>query len=243
MNKAARLNEVRRLLGIALDSNEETLYHGEMASYIRSEAVEAAGELARLFQVAPPSASEIECCVEALLDPARLHSGRSRTLLLQLGRQSWPILEALAASPDPQMRLFALETGRFSTDPFSFAPLYGTIKLNRLLLDDPHEQIRAAAISTWEASARHNAAYLRSALQKGNSNPLLELLVEILARLKDPADTVRTAAVALLNSWADLAGEDALDLLAERGNMPRARDLLARPRAGGNRGSSETTFR
>src|SRR3954469_14895523 len=148
MGTNTRLVTISYLLNTALDSEEEYLYEGEMSSYVRTYAGDAADELGSLFRASPPSTEELDLCVMALSDPQRIERGKSKELLLRLGERSRPILDALAGSPDPQLRIFALETGRASPSPLYFQPLYGSIELNRRLLDDPDENVRAVALST-----------------------------------------------------------------------------------------------
>src|SRR5689334_9287649 len=123
-----RLNTIGYLLDTALDSEEEYLYHGEMSDYMRTYAGDAADELDSLFRASAPSADEIDLCVKALSDPRRIERGRSKQLLLRLGHRSRPLLEGLARSSDPRVRIFALETGGTSVNPYFFSPLYGIIE-------------------------------------------------------------------------------------------------------------------
>jgi hypothetical protein len=51
-----RLNTISSLLYSALDEEGEYLYEGEMSSYMRSYALDAAMDLRYLFQASPPTA-------------------------------------------------------------------------------------------------------------------------------------------------------------------------------------------
>src|SRR5688500_12986323 len=120
-----RLKEISQLLSIALDSEEEYLYQGEMSDYMRSHAADAADDLDWLFRGTVPTEAEIDLCVKALSDPERIKRGRSKELLLRLREKSRPIIDALAKSPDPHLRIFALETGGTSRKTCVAAHLYG----------------------------------------------------------------------------------------------------------------------
>ena len=231
MGSNNRLNTIRYLLDTALDSEEEYLYEGDMSSYARTYAGDAASELDWLFRGSPPTAEEIELCVKALSDPERIRRGRSKELLLRLRERSRPILDALGDSPDPRLRIFALETGRTSLNPYFPDPLYGYITLNRRLLEDPDESVRAAAISTAQPTIVHNAAYLQMSLQRGDRNPMLEFLSQILARLGDPSPRVSAEAANVVLRWADEVGEETLEMLLERENHTAGRAILAGKRA------------
>jgi hypothetical protein len=237
MNLNNRLNEISYLLNTALDSEEEYVYHGEMADYMRSYASDAAEELDWLFRGSAPTETEIDLCVKALSDPQRIKRGRSKELLLRLRERSRPILDALADSPDPQLRIFALETGNTSLNPYFPDPLYAFISLNRRLLDDPDENVRVVALSTAQPTMVHNAAYLEVSLQRGDSNasnPLLDFLSRILACLNDPSPRVSAEAANVLSLWAAEVGEETLDMLLERENNPAAREILVRTRTPGD---------
>ena len=225
-----RLKEISNLLRTALDSEEEYVYHGEMSDYMRSYAADAAEELDWLFRGSAPTAAEIDLCVKALSDPERIKRGRSKELLLRLRERSRPILDALGNSPDPHLRIFALETGRTSLNPYFPDPLYGFISLNRRLLEDPDENVRLVAISTAQPTIVHNAAYLEYSLQRGDSNPLLDFLSQILARLSDPSPKVRAEAANILSRWADEVGEETKERFLKRENNAAARAILARMR-------------
>jgi hypothetical protein len=229
----SRLSTLGTLLSTALDSEEEYVYHGEMSDYMRSYAADAAAELNSLFRALAPSADEVQLCVQALSDPERVRRGRSRELLLRLREESRPIIDALSRSADPQVRIFALETGRTSLNPYFPDPLYGSIELNRQLLGDPDESVRAAAISTAQPTIAHNAAYLEVSLREGDSNPLLDFLYAVAARLDDPSLRVRAAAEKLLVSWAAEVGRETLERFAERADVPAALEVLTRASAPG----------
>jgi hypothetical protein len=238
MGSDKRLNTIRYLLDTALDSEEEYLYEGEMSSYARTYAGDAASELDWSFRGSPPTAEEIDLCVKALSDPDRIRRGRSKELLLRLRERSRPILDALGDSPDPHLRIFALETARTSLNPYFPDPLYGHISLNRRLLDDPDESVRAAAISTAQPTIMHNAAYLQMSLQTGDTNPLLDFLSRILAGLHDPSHRVSAEAANVLLRWAAEVGEETLEMLLERENNPAARAILAGKRPPGDHAAS-----
>jgi hypothetical protein len=178
-----------------------------MSDYMRSYAADAAAELNSLFRALAPSADEVQLCVQALSDPERVRRGRSRELLLRLREESRPIIDALSRSADPQVRIFALETGRTSLNPYFPDPLYGSIELNRQLLGDPDESVRAAAISTAQPA--------------------------VAARLDDPSLRVRAAAEKLLVSWAAEVGRETLERFAERADVPAALEVLTRASAPG----------
>ena len=231
MGSNDRLNEIGYLINTALDSEEEYLYEGEMSSYVRSYAVDAAMELSWLFRGSAPTTEEIDFCMKALSDSERIKRGRSKELLLRLRERSRPFIEALADSPDPQLRIFALETGRTSLNPYFPDPLYGSIELNRRLMDDPDENVRAVAVSTVQQTIVHNAAYLKASLPRGVSNTMLDLLSRILARLDDPSPRVRAEAANVLLLWAAEFGQETLELFLERENNPAAWEILANTKA------------
>jgi HEAT repeat protein len=226
-----RLNTINYLLDTALDSEEEYVYEGEMSYYMRTYAGDAADELSWLFRGSAPTEAELDLCVKALSDPHRMERGRSKELLLRLRERSRPILDALGSSPDPQLRIFALETGAISLNPYFHDPLYGTIELEQRLLDDPDEDVRVAALSPAQQTIVHNAAYLKHTLEIGASNPMLELLSRILARLGDPSPRVRTAAANVVLRWADEFGKGTLEMFLEREHNAGAREALARATA------------
>jgi hypothetical protein len=169
--------------------------------------------------------------VKAISDPERIKRGRSKELLIRLRERSRPILDALGNSLDPRLRIFALETGGTSLNPYFHNPLYGFVSLNRRLLDDRDENVRVVALSTAQPIMLHNAAYLKNSLEGGDSNPLLDLLAQILARLGDPSPMVRTEAASVVSSWADEVGEETLEMLLERENNAEARAILAKTKA------------
>ena len=150
-----RLNTISYLLDTALDSEEEYVYHGEMSDYMRLYASDAAEELDWLFRASAPTTAEIELCVKALSDPESIRRGRSKELLIRLRERSRPILEALADSPDPHLRIFALETGNTTLNPYFHNPLYGSIELDRRLLEDPDENVRVVALSSSQPTIVH----------------------------------------------------------------------------------------
>lgn len=203
MNSDKRLPEIRNLLETALDCEEEYLYYGEMSNYMRSYATDAADALDSLFRpFGPIDAEVIDCCVEALSDPDRIKKGRSQKLLIQLRERSRPILDALANSIDPQLRIFALETANTSINPSYFSPLYGSINLQQRLLNDPDENVRIAAISASKQTIDRNAEYLQRSLQTEPDNPMSGLFYHLLARLNDSSAKVRSAAAKALGGWA-----------------------------------------
>jgi HEAT repeat protein len=234
MESNDRLNTIRYLLDTALDSEEEYVYHGEMADYMRSYAADAAEELDWLFRGSPPAAEEIDLCVKALSDPERIRRGRSKELLLRLRERSRPILDALANSPDPHLRIFALETGRTSLNPYFPDPLYGFISLNRQLLEDPDENVRAAALSTALDTMVHNAQYLEDSIRRGDSNPLLGFLSEALALLGDPSPEVQAEAANVLARWAAKVDREIVESFLGREDSLAAREILAKARATGD---------
>ena len=160
--------------------------------------------------------------------------GRSKALLLRLRENSRPILDALAGSHDPQLRIFALETGRASLNPYFPDPLYGSIELNRRLLKDVDENVRAVALSTSLPTITHNARYLEASIERGDNNPLLGFLSEALALLDDPSPSVRAQAANMLVRWATRVSEKALETFLQRENNSTAREVLARARASGD---------
>jgi hypothetical protein len=225
------LARIRRLLDTALDCEEEYLHQGEMSDYMRSYASDAANELDSLFGPDGPFGAEIDCCVEALSDPDRIRSGRSKQLLIQLRENSRPILNALANSTDPQLRIFALETAKTSINPLYFSPLYGRIDLEQRLLNDPDDNVRVAAISALKQTIDHNTEYLQNSFQNGTENSIVELLRQLLALLNDASATVQSAAAKALGVWAAAAGEEALDGFLEDENDPEARKALLMAKA------------
>jgi hypothetical protein len=229
-----RLKEIGYLLATALDSDEEYVYQGEMSDYMRSYAADAASDLSWLFRGSPPTEAEIDLCVTALSDPERLKRGRSKELLLRLREVSRPLIDALADSPDPGLRIFALETGGTSLNPYFHDPLYGFISLNRRLLDDPDENVRLAALSTGLPVILHNAAYLEYSLQNGDINPMLDFLSRIVACLDDPSPPVSAEAANVLSRWAAEVGPATVEILLDREANPAARQILARVKASGN---------
>ena len=229
-----RLKEISQLLSIALDSEEEYLYQGEMSDYMRSYAADAADDLDWLFRGTVPTEAEIDLCVKALSDAERIKRGRSKELLLRLRERSRPIIDALANSPDPHLRIFALETGGTSLNPYFPDPLYGYITLNRRLLEDPDERVRVVALSTAQPTMVHNAAYLEYSLQRDDSNPLLDFLCQIAARLDDPSAKVSAEAANLLSRWAAEVSEGTLEMFLERVNNDTARALFTGTRPPGD---------
>lgn len=188
------LSRIRSYLQTALDCEEEYLHEGEMSNYMRSYASDAVNELDNLFRPDGPFGAEIDCCVEALSAPDRIRNGRSKQLLIQLRENSRSILNALASSADPHLRIFALETANTSINPLYFSPLYGSINLERRLLNDPDETVRVAAISASKQTIDRNAGYLQTSLQNGTENPIVELFRQLLALLNDASAEVRAAA-------------------------------------------------
>lgn len=230
-----RLSTISYLLDIALDSEEEYLYHGEMSDYMRTYAGDAADRLDSLFRPGGPTEpAEIDLCVQALSDPERLKRGRSKELLLGLRERSRPIIEALSNSPDPRLRIFALETGGTSVNPFFHSPLYGTIDINRKLLEDPDENVRAAALTTVHQTMVHNASYIESGIQRGVSLPLLDLLSQIASHLDDPSSQVRAEVENVLRCWALKVGRETVEMFLDRENNPAAREVLSKDRPPGD---------
>jgi hypothetical protein len=225
------LSRIRSCLQTALDCEEEYLHQGEMSDYMRSYVSDAANELDSLFRPDEPFGAEIDCCVEALSDLDRIRNGRSKQLLIQLRENSHPILNALANSADPQLRIFALETANTSINPLYFSPLYGSIHLERRLLSDSDENVRVAAISASKQTIDHNAKYLQKRLQDDTENSIVELFRQLLALLNDASAKVRAAAAKALGVWASQAGEEALNGFLEHENDPDARKALLRAKA------------
>jgi hypothetical protein len=226
VNSYDRLKTISYLLDTALDSDEEYLYEGEMSSYMRTYAGDAADELSWLFRGSSPTEAEISLCVEALSDPRRMERGRSKDLLLRLRERSRPILNALGNSPNPQLRIFALETGATSLNPYFHDALYGTIDLERRRLEDPDADVRVAALTTAQQTIMHNAAYLKNRLERSTSNPMLDLLSQVLSRLDDPSPKVKTVAADLVRRWANEVGEASLETFLARENNRAAREIL-----------------
>ncbi|HEY9620691.1 MAG TPA: hypothetical protein V6C78_09995 [Crinalium sp.] len=233
------LSRIRSYLRTALDCEEEYLHEGEMSNYMRSYASDAANELDSLFRPDGPFGAEIDCCVEALSDPVRIRNGRSKQLLIQLRENSRPILNALANSTDPQLRLFALEAAKTSTNPLYFSPLYGSIDIERRLLNDPDENVQVVAISAVKQTIDHNAEYIQKSLQNGTENPIVELLRQLLALLNDASAKVRAAAAKALGVWAAHAGEEALNEFLEHETDSDARKALLMAKAAWSQTSNE----
>lgn len=228
MDSEKRLTKIRYLLETALDCDEEYLEEGAMGTYWpKSYANDAAEELRSLFKASEPTTAEINCCVEALANPERLKMGKSKRLLLQLRESSRSILNALSNSADPELRIFALETGKTSTNPVCFMPLYGSIVLEGQLLNDPDENVRIAAVLAVKQTIDHNAKYLRNNLQAGTDQPMVGLFYQLLTRLNDASANVRAVAAKALGDWAAYAGYSALNDLLERETDPKAREALA----------------
>lgn len=226
MDSTGRFNTIRWLLQTALDDEEEYLYQGEMSSYARSYAADAASELDDLFRSSPPTPAEIEYCVAQLAQPERIQRGTSTKLLMRLRERSRPLLKALAHAADPQLRIFAIETASTSLNSYTFMPLYGTIDLEQQLLADPDENVRLAAIAATKQTIQHNADYVRYNLENDLANPMANLFQQFLALLDDPAAEVRAAAAKALGNWAAYAGLEALNRYIERENDPAAREAL-----------------
>ncbi|HEY9627322.1 MAG TPA: HEAT repeat domain-containing protein [Coleofasciculaceae cyanobacterium] len=225
------LSRIRSYLQTALDCEEEYLHQGEMSNYMRSYASDAANELNSLFRPDGPFGAEIDRCVEALSDRDRIKNGRSKQLLIQLRENSRPILNAIANSTDPQLRIFALETANTFINPLYFSPLYGSMDLERRLLNDPDENVRIAALSASKQTIDYQARYLQKSLQEGTEEPIVELLRQLLALLNDASAKVRIAAAKALGVWAAHAGEEALDGWLEHENDPDAREALLMAKA------------
>lgn len=216
MELNSRLRTISQLLDTALDSEEEYLYRGEMSDYMRSYASDAAEELKWMLRASGPTADEIAYCVEALSDPERIKRGRSKELLVRLRESSRPLIDALGDSPDPKLRIFALEAGNTSINPYFPDPLYSTIALNRRLLDDPDEGVRAAALSTIQRTIVHNAAYIKLCLQQGDSNSFTDLMFRICELRDDAAPAVQAEAANVVSQWANVVDGETLKLLLER---------------------------
>lgn len=208
MQDSARLQTIHWLLETALDNEEEYLYQGEMSDYVRTYAADAVAQLDTLFRAAEPNPAEIELCIAALSDPERIARGKSTRLLLWLRERSHPLLQALARSSDPHLRIFALETGSTSLlGPRSYMPLYGSIDMRRQLLDDPDEDVRLVAIAATAQTIQHNRKYIEQSLQRGSDNPMVGLFYQLVARFDDPAERVRAAAAKVLEGWAAYTGK------------------------------------
>ncbi len=227
MDPGYRLPTIRRLLGAALDSDATYAYEGEMSEYTRSYAADAATDLDTLFRFNPPSEAEAACCAEALADPGRIARGRSARLLLRLEERARPLLDALARSPDPRARAFALEAGALSTPGAgAYRPLYGSADLAEQLLGDADEGVRLAAVAVAGHALGHEAERLQRALDADEAAPPVRLLHRLLALLNDPSPRIRSGAAVALRGRAAHAGRDALAaLLAEEGD-PEARAAL-----------------
>lgn len=230
-NSDSRLHNIRSLLKTALDCEEEYLEEGAMGTYWpKSYATNAAEQLQSLFRpFGPTDADIIHCCIEMLSDPERIRKGSSQKFLLQLNELSRPILDALANSTDPQLRIFAIETASTSISRLYFNPL-GGIDLERLL-NDQDENVRIAAILASKQTIDYNAKYLQNSLQSGSDNRMTDLLHQLLARLNDPSAKVRALAAKSLGVWASHADRQALDVFLERESDLEAREALAMAKA------------
>jgi hypothetical protein len=241
MNAERRLSRIRRELETALDNEEEYLEEGAMGTYFpRSCAAQAAADLVDLFKRDPPTAEEVACCVEAISDLERIAKGRSGQLLLWLREQSHAILDALADSSNPRIRIFALETAHTSLNPVNFDPLYWALALKHRLFDDPDADVRVAAISGSRRGIVHNALFLQISLQKRTTNQFTDRFDLILARLHDESAEVRTATATVLRDWgacvghehlghwAARVGHEALDVLLKHESATEAREALLR---------------
>jgi HEAT repeat len=239
MNAERRLARIRQELETALDSEEEYLEEGAMGTYFpRSCAAQAAADLVDLFERDPPTAEELACCVKAISDLERIVKGKSRQLLLWLREQSHAILDALAHSSDPRIRIFALETAHTSLNPVNFDPLYWGLALKHRLFDDPDADVRVAAISGSRRGVVHNALFLQISLQKRTTNQFTDRFDLILARLNDDSAEVRAAAATVLRDWAERVGyehlgqwasrvgHEALDILLAHESEAEARETL-----------------
>jgi HEAT repeat protein len=238
MDGDRRLREIKLLLESALDNQEEYLYEGEMSSYMRSYAGDAASELQTLFQRLSPSPSEIALCVAALAQPERIANGRSKWLLARLHEQSHPLLSALAKADDPQLRLFAIEA---ASQPLGQAHLHGyrprvlcpLIALVPELLDDPNDELRAAAVasSSWMWS---NTAFIEQRAQLQSDQIVIRIYHKILSLLDDPAAKVRAASASALGDWAAKLARPALAQRLVHEDDPSVRAALSKALEGKN---------
>jgi hypothetical protein len=229
MDHEARLRTIAWLLHTALDSEEEYLYDGEMSSYIRSYASEAAAELQRLFQQTGITPTEIANCVAELSDSERIARGGSKRLLVRLGEESRPLLIALANGNDARLRLFAIETASHNTSQahnYRPRPLWRLISDVPHLLDDPDDDVRLAAASSseWMWS---NVGFIKKRAQEDSDHIVIQLYKKFLTLLDDPAAKVRGAAANALGSWAAEVARDALVARLEREDDPSVRHALA----------------
>lgn len=232
MDADSRLREIRLLLQTALDDEEEYLYQGEMSAYIRSYAGDAASELRTLFERSAPSAAEVALCAAALAEPQRIANGRSKRLLAWLGEQSRPVLSALAQTDDPQLRLFAIEAASQSKGQ---AHLHGyrphvlchLIAFVPELLDDPNDDVRAAAVasSSWMWS---NTSFIEQRAQQQSDQIVIRIYHKMLALLDDPAAKVRAAAASALGDWAAKLAQPALAQRLTHEHDPNVRAALSK---------------
>jgi HEAT repeat protein len=229
MDPEARLRTIAWLLDTALDNQEEYLYEGEMSSYVRSYASDAAAELRQLFQQTGMTPMEIAYCVAAISPSERIARGSSKQLLVRLGEESRPLLVALATAIDARLRLFAIETANHNTSQAHRSrprPLSMLIADVPHLLDDPDEDVRLAAASS-SAWMWSNVSFIQQRAQADSGHIVIQLYKKFLALLDDPSARVRAAAATALGSWAAEVASEALMNRLEREGDPNVRRALA----------------
>jgi hypothetical protein len=229
MDPEARLRTIAWLLRTTLDDEEEYLYEGEMSSYMRSYAGDAAAELRSLFQQAGITSAEIAYCVAELSDTERIARGSSKRLLVRLGEESRPLLIALASANDARLRRFAIETAGHNTSQahgYPPRPLWRLIADVPDLLDDPDDDVRLAAASSsgWMWS---NSGFITQKAQADSDHIVIRLYRKFLALLDDPSPRVRAAAATALGSWAAEVTREALVARLEREDDPDVCQALA----------------
>jgi len=213
MNSRNRVPEIRQLLQIALDCDEEYLYEGEMSYYNRSYAGDAVSDLERMFSSSAPTADEIGCCVAELAVPERLANGKAKQLLFNLSDKSRPIIEALSRSSDARLRLFALEAGGQWTNRLYYSPLYPSVEMKIRLLEDADENVRLAAVLSAHETMRHNMKSLGWMIEKNNNHWFVGIYKTFFKLLDDSSPKIRAAAAQALGEWA---ADDARAAFRER---------------------------
>ena len=226
-----RLNTISYLLNTALNLEEEYLYDGEMSSYVRTYPRMPRTSWTASFEPHRRPLRKLVCASRR--SPTRNGSNAAdRKNCYSNSEKSRPILDALAGSPDPQLRIFALETGRASP--------------RSTLLSAPIREYRAKPPAAGR-SCRKRAGCSPSQPRSRPSFtmpliwriafgevPALRCLIFCAGFLPgwvDPSPLVRTEAANVVLRWAAEVGEETLDKLLEREDNPTAREMLALARA------------
>lgn len=186
-----RKPELTYLLDTALDSTEEYIYEGEMCFYPRRYADDACSRIDMMLRTSEPDEAEMALIINKLLEPGRLARGASFELLIGLRENSGSILRALSENADKDIRLFALKACKASLPGHYYRPLYGTIDIERRLLDDPEVEVRLAAVEASIDTLRRNSEYLAKHIESGSTVPMVELFNAVSGKLDDPSPRIR----------------------------------------------------